>query len=584
MTAIKPFYFLAFLFYLLSIAQVICAENPPVHADLVTETFSLEKGQGRLVFMVQMAKGWKVYASPEVQDTLAYPPEISWEGSKNLDKATLTWPYPKEYTENQEISHVYTEPFAVLVDITAKTLTQPVLLKGQIKILACSTTCLPLEIPFSLRLDHSIHAQKIHKIVETTLADKELAEEALSLPFILLLALAGGLILNIMPCVLPVLGLKFFFFSHQKKPIPQHLLRKNFLLTACGIYTSFFIFALTAILLKALDETVGWGIHFQNPYFLIAMIVGLSLFTANLWGLFEFNTPQWLGRFLNTTESLGGSAAFSSGVLATLLATPCSAPFVGTAVGFALARSPLDIFLVFSALALGFSAPYLLALVLPLEKIKIPKSGIWMVYVQRVLGFCLTGTVVWLLYLLEYHQSAHQFWATLLLMGAGVGFFLLSTYPKTGKALSFLCFFFIFIIPGVPHWFPALPFLKEPVPSPKGLLWHPLNMQRIDQFVQEGKTVFIDLTASWCITCQVNKKLVLQNKVVEDHLRAGDIVVMRGDWSKPNPEISFFLKKFGRAGIPFNVIIGPYAPKGVVLPEILTPDAVIHALQQASGF
>lgn len=581
MTIQKSSFFLAFLFYLFSIAHVVYAEHPPLHLELMAKTFSLQEGKGRAAFVVDFAPGWKVYGAPGSQDTLTYPPKVSWEGSHNLKEAKLFWPSPQEHKESQEISHIYPHPFGVEVAFTAQKPGQPVVLKGTVKLLACSTQCLPLELPFSLDLNQSIESPP-PKILETPFTAQELAEEGLSLPFILLLALGGGLILNIMPCVLPVLGLKFFFFSTHKKPKMRHILRRNFLFTACGIYVSFLLLAAIAIAFKALGETVGWGIHFQNPYFLVMMIIGLSLFTANLSGLFEFTTPRWLSRFLKTPESLDGGVAFSSGILATLLATPCSAPFVGTAVGFALARHPLDIFLVFSALALGFSTPYLLASILPLDKIHFPKAGLWMIYVQRFLALCLAGTVFWLLYLLEHHQTPFEFWLTFGLFSAGnLGLFLLPRYPQSGKWLSCVCFGLLFMVPMLSQEISPEP--KKPLYLAEKLSWRPLDPVQIEQWVLEGKTVFIDLTASWCITCQLNKRWVLNAPVIQDRLSAANLITMRGDWSKPNPQISSFLKKFGRAGIPFNVVIGPQAPKGIILPEILTIEAVLHALHQASG-
>lgn len=569
---------LCLTFYVLIISQLYGVENHSVRLDVLTESFSLEKGEGGVILSIQIADGWKMYAPPDASDTLVYPPEVVWNGSENLKDAILTWPFGKETETTQEIAHVYTERIRVPLKIVAKEAGKPVVLKGVLKVLTCSTVCLPQEIPFQLILKKSVQNKEVQTQVSEALAVQELAQEQLTLPLMLCFALLGGLILNVMPCVLPVLGLKFLVFANQKHHSPTHM-RQNFLLTILGIMVSFGLLAALTLSLKCLNYAVGWGLHFQNPYFLAGMIVVLSFFTASFWGFYEFHPPLWVNNLLKPSPHLSSQwSAFASGVLATLLATPCSAPFVGTAVGFALARNPLDIIAVFFFLSLGFSAPYVLALLVPLGKLPLPKPGIWMVYTQRVLGGLLAVTTLWLIGLLDAHQSHGQLLATCLLLLGGLSLLWFGAKHQRWRWTGVFLLCLIVGIPSVPHWFPAPRVGLQTAEAFSPVTWIPFNPEAVQPLLREGKSVFVDITAAWCVTCQLNKQ-VLQVASVEKLLTNPRVVSMRGDLTKPAPQIIEFLAKFGRAGIPFNVVFTPKAPGGTVLPEILTERKVLDAFE-----
>jgi suppressor for copper-sensitivity B len=403
---------------------------------------------------------------------------------------------------------------------------------------------------------------------------------------ILALALLGGLILNLMPCVLPVLSLKLLSVVQQGGR-ERAAVRASFLASAAGIVFSFLVLAGVAVALKATGLAVGWGIQFQQPLFLSALAVVMALFAYNLMGLFEVPLPGFVGRLAargtgeGAQSSLGGS--FATGALATLLATPCSAPFLGTSVGFALSRGALEIFLIFTVLGLGLALPYLLVAAAPRLVAWLPRPGAWMVWLRRVLGLLLAATAVWLLTVLaaQVGVTAAAVMAGLL---AGLGVVLwagpnlaprarLAT-PLVASLLALAAF--------------ALPAgVDGPTPSSgpaaEATAWRPLDSAAIAALVAEGQVVFVDVTADWCITCQVNKKLVLDTRSVSGRLAAPGIVRMRGDWTLPSDAISAYLAGFGRYGIPFNAVYGPGAPQGIALPEILTRDAVLTALAGAAG-
>jgi suppressor for copper-sensitivity B len=354
----------------------------------------------------------------------------------------------------------------------------------------------------------------------------------LSILPILGIALLGGLILNIMPCVLPVLLLKLTGVLDLTGRQQTHL-RAAFLSTAAGIVTSFLVLAGGLIAVKSAGASVGWGIQFQQPAFLALMAIVCLLFAANIWGLFQIPMPAFVGRVAVAGDARVGNdhaRSFFTGVLATALATPCSAPFVGTAVGFALARGAGEILAIFLALGLGLALPYLAVAAAPGLVSVLPRPGRWMRWLKGLLGLTLVGTAVWLMSIIGTQTG-------LLSVGAAVR--------------------------GDSHW---TRFEEAAIPD----------------LVAKDRIVFVDVTADWCITCQANKRLVIEQDPVASRLQQDDVVAMKADWTNPDPEIADFLGRHGRYGIPFNIVYGPGAPAGIVLPELLTTEAVAAALEQAA--
>ncbi len=341
----------------------------------------------------------------------------------------------------------------------------------------------------------------------------------------LALALAGGLILNFMPCVLPVLALKLLSaVAHHE--YGARGVRAGFLASAAGILAAFLGLALFAVGLRLAGLYAGWGLQFQSPLFLGAMIALLLLFAANLWGLYQIPLPGFVAALGERKEALLGS--FGAGVLATLLATPCTAPLLGTALGFALASGPAEILAVFAVMGLGLALPYLAVAAMPGLALKLPRPGVWMLELKRVLAFALVLSAAWLGWVLANELGP----------------------PPAATSADF---------------------------------WRPFDAASIPGLVRDGRVVFVDVTADWCLTCKVNERLVLDQAAVQQALAAQNLVAMRADWTRPDPAIARYLREFGRYGIPFNAVYGPGLPTGQALPEILTADRVLAALGQAGG-
>tara|TARA_A100001037_G_C15136859_1_gene631633 strand:+ start:846 stop:2939 length:2094 start_codon:yes stop_codon:yes gene_type:complete len=402
---------------------------------------------------------------------------------------------------------------------------------------------------------------------------------------IMALALVGGLVLNLMPCVLPVISIKLLSVVSHGGGDPKEV-RLGFLATTAGIIVSFLALAGLAVGVKSAGLAVGWGIQFQQPPFVVTLVVILTLFAANMWGLFELRLP---GRVSDAAASAGNSNSlggqFFQGAFATVLATPCTAPFLGTSIGFALSRGAFEIFSIFLALGVGMALPFILVALFPALATKLPRPGPWMNGLKKFLALALIATAIWLLSVMAVQVSV----TAAVTVGALMALiFVLFTFrariqENAGRALGAgvaVAAVLAFLVPTV------LSALGIGVRDPGEIAahdpaWEPFDLAAIPRLVSEGNVVFVDVTADWCITCQVNKKRVLDTEAVIDTFERGNVVRMRVDWTKPSDEIADYLSSFSRFGIPFNVIYGPESPRGVVLPELLSRSAVFGGLTEA---
>jgi suppressor for copper-sensitivity B len=407
-------------------------------------------------------------------------------------------------------------------------------------------------------------------------------EDAVRLLPILAVALLGGLILNFMPCVLPVLSLKLLSVASQAGA-GRLRVRIGLVMTALGVLASFALIAAALIGLRASGAAIGWGIQFQWPWFIAAMAALTSLFAASLWGWLPIGLPRFA---YDAAASRAGAAyadAFLTGAFATLLATPCSAPFVGTAVGFALAQGPRQIVVVFAALGLGFAAPYLVVAAFPRFVPLVPKPGRWINGLRAILGLALAGTAVWLLFVLAALCGIWVAFTTGIALAIVLA--LLALKSRSGMAPAWARVASAAIVAGVAAavLFPAIAGVDGSRPEAVAGRWRPFDQGEIHRLVGDGKTVFVDVTAAWCLTCKVNEAAVLDRQPTAGRLFGPDIVAMRADWTRPDPSLTRYLQHFGRYGIPFDAVYGPGRPDGEKLPELLSAAAVQTALDHAAA-
>lgn len=403
----------------------------------------------------------------------------------------------------------------------------------------------------------------------------------IDLSWIVLIAILGGFILNAMPCVLPVLSIKF---SSALKMRDQSLgrVRVGFLASAAGVLTFIWLLAGFAILARLSGVSVGWGLQFQNPQYLIVLLGIILLFAANMFGLFEINLPQsWSTRLQATGKGNGLVGDFSTGIFSAAMATPCSAPFLGTAVAFALAGRPIDIFVIFTALGVGLAIPYLIFAANPRWIRSLPKPGRWMVGLKWFLGALLLLTAAWLIWVLSGVGGFMSSLVATILLAMAI---LLISLPlqrlKSIKAGGVLLLSLLAL---------ASPFAltSEPQPTPEAqsdvIEWIAFSRPQIARLISEGQVVFVDVTADWCLTCKANKALVIDRGHVAEMLGLEGIVPMQADWTRQDENIRRFLEDNGRYGIPFNIVYGPAAPEGIVLSEVLSTDEVVTALEKAGA-
>ena len=388
-------------------------------------------------------------------------------------------------------------------------------------------------------------------------------------------AFLGGLILNVMPCVLPVLSIKLTsVLNHGDKA--AHEVRNGFLMSALGVLVFMWALAAIILVLQSVGVTVGWGLQFQSPVFLTVMFLVLAVFSANLFGVFEVSLPSGLQSRLARSSGRDGYAGdFATGAFAAVLATPCSAPFLGTAVAFALSGRPIDVILVFTALGLGLSLPYLILAGKPGLVRLLPRPGRWMVVVKWLLAGLLAGTAIWLLWVLTGVAGGRVAAMVILLTGL---FILLATIRLPGRLTRPTALVVVAVLSLLVPTALTIP----PQTRAVGQDWVAFNRSEIPKLVSQGKTVFVDVTADWCLTCKANKTLVLDRAPVVDQLRGDNVVAMQADWTRPSTDISRYLESHNRFGIPFNIVYGPNAPDGIILSEVLTSEAVLDALNRAA--
>jgi len=398
----------------------------------------------------------------------------------------------------------------------------------------------------------------------------------------LLFAFAGGIILNLMPCVFPVLGIKVLSFSRNAQEQPT-LLRKQGAVFLLGVLVSFWTLAAIILVLRAAGESIGWGFQLQSPVFVTLLAMLFLIMALNLSGLFEMGL-----RIQTSAASLQSNAlrsplwdAFLSGVLATVVATPCTAPMMGAALGFTLSQPAHIAMLVFTGIALGMALPVVALSFSPALLKRIPQPGPWMNTFKQLMAFPMFATVAWLAWVLGSQTDNDGVGKLLLgLVGLSLAGWLYGYWqtrkPKLGFALAtaIAAMSIVFAWPG-----------ERQATSSRAAAdaeWGVFSKQKVADLRSQNKGVFIDFTATWCITCQVNKRVALNADNVRKHFDELQIVRLKADWTLKDPEITSALAEFGRNGVPLYVY---YPPKGEarILPELLTPSIVIEAITKSGA-
>jgi thiol:disulfide interchange protein DsbD len=400
----------------------------------------------------------------------------------------------------------------------------------------------------------------------------------------LLFGFLGGFILNLMPCVLPVISLKIFGFIQHAGQSRGRILRSGLAFIA-GIFAWFVGLALLLIVLKSLGREITWAFQFTNPYFVVFMSAVVLVFALNLFGVFEISLPQSANRgLLGWTAGEGDAGSFFQGVFATVLATPCTAPFLGTALGFAFTQPGWVILVMFLAIAAGMSSPYLLLSAQPAWLRLLPKPGAWMERVKQLMGFFLLATLLFLLSVIGAQRGVEAIiWTSCFLLVLSLacwikGAFVVPTASPTARLVSLVLVFVLVIGSG---FYFGDKFKATTVPSGEALLagdWQPFTPERLQSEIDQGRTVFVDFTAAWCLTCKFNEATVLESDAVREAFERRGIVKIKADWTNADPAITKILNQFGRPGVPLYVLY-PAGKAPIVFPELLTQSMILEKLE-----
>jgi thiol:disulfide interchange protein len=406
------------------------------------------------------------------------------------------------------------------------------------------------------------------------------------LPTALAFALLGGLILNLMPCVLPVLSLKVLGFVKHAGHEPRKA-RVHALVFAAGVIVSFWALAGLLLAMRALGQHVGWGFQLQSPGFVVFLAFLFFLLALNLFGVFEVGESLTAAGNL-AADKLGLAHSFWNGTLATIVATPCTAPFMGSALGYGLSQPAAVSLLIFTALGLGMAAPYVCLSFSPGLLRFLPRPGPWMEGFKQLMGFCLMATVIALLWLFGQQAGVDGIGlllGALLLAGLGAWLYGRPSASPRGRAgrlsLSAALLAAALAIGFGPARLATAARAAAPAADAR---WEPWSEARVAELRGRGKPVFVDFTAAWCLTCQVNARVALDTREVVERFEREGVVLLKADWTLRDDRITQALASHGRQGVPVYVLYGrdPHdEPR--LLPEILTPAIVLQALDEVVG-
>ncbi|MDE2850923.1 MAG: thioredoxin family protein [Acidobacteriota bacterium] len=586
---------------------------PKASVEAFTDFTSYAAGTPvRIAAVVTIDDGWHIQSHTPSYEYLI-PTELALELPDGWREAVIRYPahvmWQSQFAEDPLAAYEYEAVIHAGLELPTDLATGAVEVPVELLYQACDElVCLPpTTAETTVRLEIGEAGEPTgHPAFEAAAAAPPTGG-GLSLLAALVPALLGGLILNGMPCVLPIVSLKLFGFA-QASGRPRREIVGGALMTTLGILVSFWALAGATLLARSAGQAVGWGIQFQNPVFVTFLALVLTLFTLNVWGLFEINLPHALASRLGghthsaheghshshsehaASHQAGGGAGYSghffSGVFATLMATPCSAPFLGTAVGFALSQPAATIVFVFTMVGIGLATPYLLLAAMPRATRLLPRPGEWMVTLRGVMGFLIAGTTIWLLYVLAAQMdSARLAFLEIGLLTLALFIWLQSRSRKTGLRVfgrvgAVAAAVLVLLLANG-----ATAQSRGPGAAAGGvqvLDWVPWDPVQAETLAAEGRLVFVDVTADWCATCKVNERLVLETDETAELFDRYEVVAMKADWTNRNDDIARYLASFGRYGIPFYALYRP-GQEPHVFSELLRGGRLEEAIRNSAG-
>jgi len=609
--------YLFLLFFVLALftnsASFICAEQiSSVKVRLIANTKAIVPGHPfKLGVELTMQPGWHTYYKDP--GDAGMPTKITWQLPTGFRADSLSWQKPTRFDEAGITTYGYTNKTLITTNITPPAqlaLSASTPFSAQIKWLSCKNICVPgqgeahltlpvispiqsLNLTINTKEFATANIPDTSKPAPTTLPEQHNSTNMQILTYFAF-ALIGGFLLNFMPCVLPVVAIKILSLLEQTD---KQSTRRTVIAFSSGILSSFLLLGLLIVGLQAAGQKIGWGFQFQQPVFLMVMSSLVLLFALSLFGMFDFSFSFGQKAVNNLAGQEGVTGDFFKGVLATVLSTPCTAPFLGTALGFAFVESWLVTLTIFAAIGVGMCLPYLILIFAPQYLKLLPKPGDWMTKLKEAFGFILLATVIWLVSILYYQIPSTLVIAFMyFLLAVSFAVWLIHSFTNLASSNKRLIIvrslaLLIFFSSGYFLIYTNKDLLFE---STKGNTTinstsnrnvennESFNLKQLDDALSSGKTVFLDFTAKWCLTCQLNENTAINTKEVQDKLLSLNVLFLKADWTKQDAIVTKLLRRFERSGVPLYVIFPAKNPDNpIVLPELITKEMVLNALDKA---
>lgn len=530
--------------------------------NLELDTLESQTSSSKVQLTITPQNGWTIFAKNKNDSEIN--PEIKLsEDSRNIKSISALW--PESYVAKAD-SYTYQNSILIPIEIHKQNPNLEGIFHFTIRMVLCNKVCINESRDYSITLaPTSSKESKNHSLI-----------------YILAIAFLGGFILNLMPCVLPVISLKILSLVKAKEA--SHKTTKFHLIAiSLGILSSFIAIGISMGILKSAGKYAGLGFNFQQPGFITILALILTFFASSIRGHINIDIPQTMKHALASHSSESKIAgSFLSGAFATILATPCTAPLIGTAISFALAYGFKEIILIFGCMGLGMALPFIIFATFPAMLKLIPKPGRWFETFKKALEIIIYLTVIWLIWVIS-NQLSKMAAITLFLLCVLLKFSAEVRINKIhGRANLLLKIILIsavsycaFIIP------PSISSFS--IRSEKFIEshWEKFDIAKLDKYISDDKVILVDVTADWCITCKYNKAFVLDANHTIAFSKKHNVILMRADYTNHSKEIENFLRLHERRGIPFNVVFSKKHPEGIVLPTMLSFKDITEAVKDS---
>lgn len=566
---------------ILIILTIFCQSSFSLNSELLeTDQYSISfystnKGSQnayKAALKIKLKDGWKLFVRENSEEE--FLPKVSLKSSSDIKNIEVIWPEPE--FDQLKNAYLYSKevliPIQVYLDGTDK---GPVDFNFSVFLAYCKDVCISNQHEFSVTMpktDNDSDSYEAIKLID--LGVYNLIGD--SFIIVLLISFLGGFILNFMPCVLPVISMKVLAVikARSSKLAPRY----DFIAISLGIITCFLIIGIVFSSFKLAGQHVGLGFNFQYPVFVVSLVLFIMLFASIVNDSIYVDLPsKWKEFLVNHSKEGKLMGSYFSGVFATILSTPCTAPFLGAAISVAMVLSVTKMLVSFSVMGIGMAFPFIILSVFPGAIKFLPSPGPWVAKFKKFLELLLYLTALWLIWIISVQLGVYP--AIALFLSCLLFKFFLEKRSSIGFYTKTLLIIIVLVSAYVIPIKTAV--LEEKYDERINEIWRPFDLSKVYKFVEDDKVVIVDITAEWCMTCKYNKITVLENPFMLNFFKENKIVALKGDYTNHSENISDFLKSYSRYGIPFTLIFSKKYPKGIILPTILKTSDVINAIKKS---